>query len=179
MRKLVCGFTLIAALFMASPSLKADTIFFTELRGSNENPPTPSMGTGSAFVVLNDAMNSLTISVDFGGLTGPAVAFHIHAAASPTMNAPVRIDFGGPIMPFDNRVFMVPATLPALPLMTRAQFVAALFAGNAYVNVHTRMFPGGEIRGQLGPVPEPGTLGLLGLGVVGLIGKLRKRSSPS
>jgi hypothetical protein len=61
--------------------------------------------------------------------------------------------------------------------MTRAQFVEALEDGLAYVNVHTPRFPGGEIRGQL--VPEPGTLGFIGLGLAGLVGKLRKRSSTS
>jgi hypothetical protein len=30
-----------------------------------------------------------------------------------------------------------------------ADLLAAIRAGNAYVNVHTTLFPGGEIRGQL------------------------------
>jgi PEP-CTERM motif-containing protein/CHRD domain-containing protein len=44
-------------------------------------------------------------------------------------------------------------------------------AGEAYLNIHTTNFPGGEIRGYLtvAAVPEPETFALLlvGLGAVG------------
>lgn len=33
--------------------------------------------------------------------------------------------------------------------MTRAVLLAAIRAGNAYVNVHTTQLPPGEIRGQM------------------------------
>jgi hypothetical protein len=43
------------------------------------------------------------------------------------------------------------------------------------LNIHTQMFPGGEIRGQLQAVPEPATVLLLATGVMGVAGALRKR----
>jgi PEP-CTERM motif/CHRD domain len=51
--------------------------------------------------------------------------------------------------------------------------------GNAYLNIHTSEFPGGEIRGLLQPVappdvPEPATLALVGIGLAG-IGFLRRK----
>ena len=38
-----------------------------------------------------------------------------------------------------------------------AALVSAIAAGEAYVNIHTTTFAGGEIRGFLQPVPEPGS----------------------
>ena len=58
-----------------------------------------------------------------------------------------------------------------------AALIAGLNAGNAYLNVHTTMFPGGEIRGQLAAVPEASTWMLLiaGFGAMGIALRRRKR----
>ncbi len=44
-------------------------------------------------------------------------------------------------------------------------------AGRVYSNIHKAVFPGGEIRGLLAPIPEPTTMVLLtaGLGALGLV----------
>ena len=46
--------------------------------------------------------------------------------------------------------------------------VAALEAGNYYINIHTSAFPGGEVRGLM-TVPESSslTLGAVGAAIVG------------
>ncbi|MDQ3686119.1 MAG: CHRD domain-containing protein, partial [Acidobacteriota bacterium] len=58
----------------------------------------------------------------------------------------------------------------------RAVFLAGLQGGQTYFNIHSNAFPGGEIRGQLQPVPEPATMILVGTGLAAIAGrKLRRR----
>ena len=59
-----------------------------------------------------------------------------------------------------------------------AQFVARTSGtglGVAYFNIHTTNFPGGEIRGNIAPVPEPSSLVLVALGMSCFIARRRKR----
>ena len=60
-----------------------------------------------------------------------------------------------------------------------AVLVAALLAGETYLNIHTTMFPNGEIRGLLVPTPLPATSPLFatGLGVLGLLRWRKKRKA--
>jgi hypothetical protein len=43
-----------------------------------------------------------------------------------------------------------------------------LEAGDTYFNIHTNVFPGGEIRGFLAAVPEPSTWAMMILGFAGV-----------
>jgi len=57
-----------------------------------------------------------------------------------------------------------------------AQQISQLEGGLWYINIHSANFGGGEIRGQILPVPEPSTLALLGLGAGALVWRLRRRT---
>ena len=47
--------------------------------------------------------------------------------------------------------------------------------GNAYFNIHTSEFRGGEIRGLIFRTPEPGTLALIGFALASLVGVRRRK----
>jgi CHRD domain len=128
------------ALCFASGAAEAETkVFKATLSGASEVPPTSSAGTGTATMTLDAATGQLSWDVTYSGLSGPALAAHIHGPADPGQNAGV----------------VVPLKVTASPIkgsktLTAAQ-MADLEAGKYYVNIHTAANKGGEIRGQLQP----------------------------
>jgi hypothetical protein len=123
--------------------------YVATLEGAQEVPPQATPATGSATLTL-DGAKMLSFSISYSGLVGIETAAHIHGPAGVGVNAGVVFP-----LPLGNlKISMVGPLTPAQE--------ADLNAGLYYINVHTDLFPGGEIRGQIlaGGVPvEPSTWG--------------------
>ena len=111
--------------------------FGATISAAAEVPANPSSGTGRLDATFDKASKALRWTMTYSGLSGPATAAHFHGPAFAGANA-------GVVVPFPNA--MSPAAGEAT--LTETQ-IDDLMAGKWYVNVHTAMYPGGEIRGQV------------------------------
>jgi hypothetical protein len=94
-------------------------------------------GSGSGDVLAMLDGKTLSYTVNYKGLTGPAVAAHFHDAPTPGGNGP-------PVVP----ATVTPSPIKGTATLTDAQ-IADLNAGKIYFNIHTAANPGGEIRGTM------------------------------
>ena len=129
----------IVGLFLLGGVAQADQITFkADLASAAEVPPVTSPGKGSATALLDTASKTLTWTVTYSGLSGPATAGHIHGPAALGANAGVLVPFSGDLA----------SPIKGSATLTDAQ-VSDLEAGKLYVNLHTAANKPGEIRGQL------------------------------
>jgi hypothetical protein len=117
-------------------------LYSVTLSGAQEVPANGSPATGTGSVELNGAETLIAARLSWSGLTGNATAAHIHGPAGPGVNAAVLFGFAGvPAATTGNIPTQVFAITPAQ--------VTQLKTGQFYFNVHSTIFPGGEIRGQI------------------------------
>lgn len=143
MRDLRIFFPILLAVALIAGGVQAETKSFkATLDGASEVPPTTGSGTGSATATLDTATGTLTWDVTYSGLSGPAMAAHIHGPAEAGKNAGVVVPFGKDVA----------SPIKGSKTLTAPE-VTDLEAGKYYVNIHTAANKGGEIRGQLVPAP--------------------------
>jgi hypothetical protein len=168
----------------------AGTIIFTaNLNGPSESPPNASPGTGFATVTFNTTTNMMEVNATFSGLLGTTTASHIHCCTSVPNSGTAGVATTTPTFPgfplgvtlgtYDQTFDMTMASSYNPAFVTaeggtvaaaESALLAGMFAGDTYLNIHSSVDPGGEIRGFLvAAAPEPSTLMLAGVALIGLI----------
>jgi len=120
--------------------IKVDLLEAT-LSGFNTVPPTPSVASGKVtFRMAATDAGSGTLDVMFtvNDLSGDMTASHIHVGGV-GVSGGVALDLAPASGTFTKTI----------DIGGNAALVAAMRSGNAYVNVHSSAYPGGEIRGQV------------------------------
>jgi len=181
--------------FAAGSIFASPITYNVALTGPGESPPNASTGTGFAVVTIDSTANTLNIvSEVFSGLLGTTTASHIHcctgvpgtgtagvATQVPSFSGfPLGVTSGSYSMSFDMTLASTwnPAFITAkggTPADAEAALVAGAAAGEAYLNIHSTFAPGGEIRGFLVAVPEPGTLSLAVASLAGILLAWKRR----
>src|SRR5262245_25254227 len=167
-----------AVLLCASLNLAQAQTFTATMNGAQDGG---GARQGSGFVTLTLSGNSLSLSGTFSGITTNMSAGHIHGPGAIGQNVGVLYDLialgiltGTTSGTYNGTVNLV-ANPNNTPNYSVAQQLTDLNAGLWYLNIHDSVFPGGEIRGQILPIPEPAVLPMLTLGAAALLYIQRRR----
>lgn len=132
--------------------------------GAAEVPPNGTAGTG-LLSVSYDGVDALDIQLVFSGLTMSATAAHIHCC-TPSAGTNAAVALPMPSFPvatagtYAHAFFLGDAGIYSSAFLTasgataagaRAALLAGMESGNAYFNIHSSVFPAGEIRANLVP----------------------------
>jgi hypothetical protein len=132
--------------------------FSASLAGGNEVPPINSAGTAAFDMTIQD---TITFSLTFSGLSSPLTLSHLHFAPSKVAGGVMIFLCGGGNQPacpaatsgtITGTITAANVTGPGTQGITPGDLNSALEAvrsGLSYANMHTTMFPGGEIRGDV------------------------------
>ena len=140
---------LVAMLTVVGVAYADDLKFGAELSGAQEVDPVTTDGVGEA--KFESDGTSVHFELKWDDLNASAFAAHIHCAVAGE-NGPVGVTLftgeGGAEGEVKSS-FVAPDAGNGCGWDDLADVLGAMATGGAYVNVHTELHPGGEIRGQV------------------------------
>ena len=107
-----------------------------ELNSRQQNPRAVSRAKGMGTFLLNTEGNTLEYWVNYTALKGNETMAHIHGFALPGANADVLVG-----IPLGNEKHNM--------WLYNEDEEGKILAGLTYVNIHSTVYPQGEIRGQI------------------------------
>jgi hypothetical protein len=110
---------------------------------------------GDATIIVDLTARTVNYTVRVFNLPSGVTASHIHVGAEKAGNGPVVVGFTVPTTASNDFGFSGTVAdtafilAPAIGIRSADDMFQAILGGNTYVNVHSQVNPGGEIRGQL------------------------------
>jgi hypothetical protein len=151
---------------------QAETIHAT-LTGIEEVPVVSTLARGEFRATINRGDQSIDFELRYSGLQGTVQQGHLHVA-QPSVNGSIVVwlcetatpfldptGLAEPCQPGQATEAVIKGTITSANVITGsmagqqltagdlAEVIRAMRAGAVYVNVHTNLSPGGEIRGQI------------------------------
>lgn len=153
--------SLLVVLLMATTVLAGDNRNYTaSLKGRNEVPAVDTNAQGQAIFHLSKDGTELSYKLIVANIDN-VLQSHIHCGAE-GVNGPVVVFLFGPSPGVTVNGVLAEGTITAADVIPRpdsaacpggianfAELLEKINSGEAYVNVHTTEFPGGEIRGPV------------------------------
>lgn len=115
------------------------TVATASLDGSQVGSGVTTQAMGSALFLIDTETNMLHYVITFSGLKDNEISAHIH----------------GPAGLGENAGILFPLSLGNVKVGTwnyDESTESAILAGKTYVNIHSKAYPNGEIRGQIMPI---------------------------
>ena len=123
-------------------------LYSAALSGANEVPPVRTNAKGMAMFTVVPGGTAVNYKITVTGITDPTMA-HIHLG-QPGKNGPPAVELMIPKVGTPAQgIITAKSLMGPLKGKTLADLQKSVMGGNAYVNVHTKAHPNGEIRGPI------------------------------
>ena len=164
MLAILAGCTMAAAAVTAADG---DLQFSAQLQGDHEVPTISTGATGTFKATVNELNGTIEYEVSYQNLQGNVTQSHIHLGQRQTnggivlffctnLAPPASVPLPQPCPPSPATVKgtltaadIVAATAQGIAVAEFDEIIANMKNDNTYANVHSSLFPGGEVRGQV------------------------------